>query len=490
MLGPPLHGDDSSESDVDPLHAPPEPKLAIGTKLGYGAAEFGNIAVEAMARFHVLKFYTDNAGLRPDLASVAAAVAIVWDGIADLFIGLVSDRTRSKHGRRRPYIIAGGIGLAITTILVFHPPPLVNQYLKAAILLLSFMAFNTSISLLAVPHSALSADLTRDRNERTALFGYRLFLGNLGLLVGAVLPMYFLGRAGDEVTAKTTAYQLTTYILGAAVLATAMTTFAATKGRDRGKPDVGPMGFWLVVRSMRDVVKDSTYGPLVLSYMAAQFGIAVYGTFAPYFYQYRLQITPDQQTILIAVFIATWIVSIPPWVLLSRVYGKRWPAIVGVTLIGVLNLVLYPLCPPHAITIPVIISAVGGFLAGSMVLIEALVIDVVDVDEMRTKRRREGLYFATWKMAAKASRGLSVFASGFVLNAIGYVPNQAQTAEVQSRLAWIFGIGVGGSFLAAVGFFWCMPLTDAKYSRVQRVLEKRREKLERRAALASAPAPE
>lgn len=468
----------------------PATKLGIGTKLGYGAAEFGNIAVEALARFHVLKFYTDVAGLRPDLASVAAAVAIVWDGLADLFIGLISDRTRSRLGRRRPYLIAGGVFLAATTVLVFHPPHTVNQYLKAAMLLLSFMAMNTSISLLAVPHSALSADMTRDRNERTELFGYRLFLGNLGLLVGAILPMYFLGRAEEGKVTIDSAYHLTTYILGAAVLATAMTTFAATKGRDGGKPDVGPMGMWLVVRSMRDIVTNSTYGPLVLAYMAAQFGIAVYGTFAPYFYQYKLGISHDQEMVIIGVFIGTWILSIPPWVLASRKYGKRWPSIVGVTLVGILNTVCYPLCPPHSIVLPVVISGVGGALAGSLVLIEALVIDVVDVDEMRTRRRREGLYFATWKVAAKAARGLSVAASGFVLNAIGYVTNDdgspvtTQPAEVGDRLGSIFGPAVGGSFLVGVVVFLCMPLTDAKYARVQRVLEKRRAKAARRRALA------
>ncbi|MFO0614914.1 MAG: MFS transporter [Polyangiaceae bacterium] len=483
-----MHGDDEV-----PDSTPAGPKLPLRTKLGYGTAEFGNIAVEALARFHVLKFYTDVAGLRPDLASVAAAIAIVWDGLADLFIGLVSDRTRSSLGRRRPYIIAGGIFLAMTTILVFRPPAILNQYIKAAMLLLSFMAMNTSISLLAVPHSALSADMTRDRNERTELFGYRLFLGNLGLLVGAILPMYFLGRAEKGEITIESAYRLTTYILGAAVLATAMTTFAATKGRDRGKPDVGPMGFWLVARSMRDVVKDSTYGPLVLSYMAAQFGIAVYGTFAPYYYQYRLGISHDQEMIIIGVFIGTWILSIPPWVLVARKYGKRWPSIVGVTLVGILNSVCYPLCPPHSMVLPCLISGFGGALAGSMVLIEALVIDVVDVDEMRTRRRREGLYFATWKVAAKAARGLSVFASGFVLTAIGYVTNEdgapvtAQPPEVGTRLGWIFGPAVGGSFLIGVVVFLCMPLTDAKYARVQRVLEKRREKAKRRGSLTSMP---
>lgn len=471
-----MHGDEPESERT--AHA--TEKLPVHTKLGYGAAEFGNIAVEAMARFHVLKFYTDYAGLDPAYATTAAAIAIVWDAVADLFIGLISDRTRSTWGRRRPYILAGGIALAITLILVFHPPAFANQLLKAGILLLTFMAMNTAISLLAVPHSALSADLTRDRNERTELFGYRLVLGNLGLLVGAALPMGFLHLFGEGANGAS-AYKISTYILGAAVIATAMTTFAATKGRDTGKPDTGPMGFWLIVRSMRDIVKDSTYGPLLLSYMAAQFGIAVYGSYAPYYYQYRLGLSQGQQMWIIIVFITSWILSIPAWVLASRRYGKRAPAILGVTLVGILNTVMYPLCPPGQLAMPLAISGVGGVLAGSIVLIEALVIDVVDVDEMRTRRRREGLYFATWKMAAKAARGLSLAVSGVVLSAIGYVVSGdghpvTQPPEVAERLVWIFGPSVGGSFLIGVLCFLCMPLTDEKYNRVQRVLEKRRAK--------------
>ena len=119
-----------------------------------------------------------------ELAGLAAALAIFWDAFADLAIGMVSDRTRSRFGRRRPYVLGGGIALALSIVVLFRPPLLGSQAAMAASLLASFIFMNTAVSLLSVPHTALASELTTDANERTTLFGYRLFLGNLGFARG------------------------------------------------------------------------------------------------------------------------------------------------------------------------------------------------------------------------------------------------------------------------------------------------------------------
>lgn len=448
--------------------------LSRGTKLGYGAAELGVLAVETMARLHVLKFYTDVLGLRPAMAGAAAALAIFWDAFADLFIGLLSDRTRSRFGRRRPYLLVGGAALAVSIAWLFHPVAAVSELGKTAFLLVSFIVLNTAVSLLSVPHTALASELTFDRDERTELFGYRLFLGNLGLLAGATLPALALAHAERGEISRETAYGFASYAIAVVVLVTSAATFGATAGRDRSAPDVGAMGPRLLVRSLLDVVRDPTFRPLLAAYLVAQIGLAINGTFALYYYEYRLRLTADQVAEVLAVFVTAWSLSIPLWVLASRRWGKRWLAFGGITALGVATGVIYLVAPPEHLAAPMIIAVLGGALAGSIVLLEAIVADVVDVDELRRRRKREGLYFGVWKMAAKMARGLAVAGSGTMLGLIGLVPNARQTPEVAARLAWVFGPGVGGFFVLGALIFLCMPLTDARHRRVQQALERRR----------------
>jgi Na+/melibiose symporter-like transporter len=452
------------------------------TKLGYGAAEPGVLAVETLARLHVLKFYTDVLGLRPELAGAAAAIAIVWDAFADLFIGLASDRTRSRFGRRRPFLLAGGLALAGSCVLLFHPPAATSELVKTAFLLGSFIALNTSVSLLSVPHTALASELTFDRDERTELFGYRLFLGNLGLLAGSTLPGLALAYAERGQITREAAYGLASWGVGGLVLVTAITSFAATSGRDRSPPDVGAIGPRVLLHSFRDVLGDRTFRPLLIAYLIAQIGLAINGTFALYYYEYRLRLSADDVARVLGVFVTAWSLSIPAWVMASRRWGKRWLAFSGITLLGVLTAWIYLVAPPGQLVLPMVIAVLGGALAGSIVVLEAIVADVVDVDELRHRRKREGLYFGVWKMTAKMSRGVAVAGSGALLGLIGFVPNTAQSPEVAERLAWVFGPGVGGFLILGALVFLCMPLTDAAHRRVQRVLVRRCERAAARIA--------
>jgi Na+/melibiose symporter-like transporter len=330
------------------------------TKLGYGAAEPGVLAVETLARLHVLKFYTDVLGLRPELAGAAAAIAIVWDAFADLFIGLASDRTRSRFGRRRPFLLAGGLALAGSCVLLFHPPAATSELVKTAFLLGSFIALNTSVSLLSVPHTALASELTFDRDERTELFGYRLFLGNLGLLAGSTLPGLALAYAERGQITREAAYGLASWGVGGLVLVTAITSFAATSGRDRSPPDVGAIGPRVLLHSFRDVLGDRTFRPLLIAYLIAQIGLAINGTFALYYYEYRLRLSADDVARVLGVFVTAWSLSIPAWVMASRRWGKRWLAFSGITLLGVLTAWIYLVAPPGQLVLPMVIAVLGG----------------------------------------------------------------------------------------------------------------------------------
>ncbi len=211
----------------------PKP-LTLPVKLGYGLAETGITAVQLFTQIYLLKFYTDIVGLAPSLAGIALAISVFWDAVSDPLMGNFSDRTRSKWGRRRPYILVGGILLSLSILILFSPPSLGTQFGKFAYLLFSYLIVNTAMTIISVPHIALGGELTFERDGRTSIFGWRLFFSNIGMLIGMIVPAAILQSLGDENSkANIQSSRLQAgEIVSAVILISSMITFLVTKGRD------------------------------------------------------------------------------------------------------------------------------------------------------------------------------------------------------------------------------------------------------------------
>jgi Na+/melibiose symporter-like transporter len=147
-------------------------KLKIRTKSGYGVAEMGITAIQILTQLYLLEFYTQTIGLSASLAGIALSISVVWDAISDPLMGIISDRTHSRWGRRRPYIAIGSILLAISIGFLFTPPKVSEQWLLFLYLLFTYVMVNTAMTVLSVPHLALGGELTSDtKKEQNYLDG-------------------------------------------------------------------------------------------------------------------------------------------------------------------------------------------------------------------------------------------------------------------------------------------------------------------------------
>ncbi|MEZ4647273.1 MAG: MFS transporter [Candidatus Eisenbacteria bacterium] len=456
------------------------------TKAGYGSAELGLVAVEVLVQVYLLKFYNVVVGLPSALAGLALSVAILWDAITDPVMGGVSDRTRTPWGKRRPYFIPGALGACVFFVALFHPPVFRSDGFAFVYLLIGFMSLNTSLTVISVPHVSLAGEMAFDRDQRTALFGFRRLFATLGLVVGTVLPALVLRSLGGEETADNIARSrsLTALLLCAPILLTALWAFVATRGRDESTHESGAK-FGDIVRdlgrlfvSQKDVWTNKVFFPLLLSAIIAGAARTLNGSIALYYYQFRIQLHED--VIVLAVllpFFLSLLASIPLWVWISRRVGKKWPAFWGVLGLALLTMFTYPFFPPGSVVGPICIAIVGGFCAGSVVIIDSLIADAVDYDEFRTGRDREGLYFGVWKLGTKMARALGLAFAGVFLQLIGFDEGRmTQDPEVGWRLALLFGPAVGVFFALAAIVFACFPLTDKTHRRIQRILERRRQR--------------
>ena len=162
------------------------------------------------------------------------------------------------------------------------------------------------------------------------------------------------------------------------------------------------------------------------------------------------------------------------WLRLASRLGKKRSVIGGFLLLGTITSLAYPFFPAGQLGPPMTAAVAAGLLVGVIFLLDATVADFVDYDELKTGQHREGLYFGVWRMAAKLARALGLAASGFLLDAIGFLPGQAsQSPGVQYGLGLVFGPGVGLFFVAAALVYLFMPLDEAVHRRVRGLLERR-----------------
>ncbi|TGK19972.1 MFS transporter [Leptospira fluminis] len=448
--------------------------ISEGTKAGYASAEIGISAVETLAQIYLLEFYVVAVGLKPALFGLAMMFAILWDAISDPLMGILSDRTGSRWGKRRPYILAGGFLLGFSLYFLFSPPNLETQTSKFLYLLATYSLVNTFMTVLAVPHIALGGELSFDREFRNRIFGWRLFFANLGLLSGLLLPAFF-ADGGDLLRSRSLAARS----IGGLLLVTSLLSYLVTRGRDlpyEKKGSAGRLQRTGIFRSLASVLKNRYFRPLLVAFLIASLARTVNSSIGLLYYKQRLLLEGSQVVVRILLpFVFFLVLSIPLWLFLAGKYGKKAPAFWGSLLLGIMTVIVYPIFPPGSYEAPLLAAFFGGICAGSILLFDSLVADVVDYDELVTGLKKEGAYFGFWKMATKLVRAFGLASLGFVLQSIGYREGSSdQVPDLGWNLALLFGPFVGALFIAGALVFSKMPLTDSAHKRIQSLLLRRR----------------
>lgn len=444
-------------------------KLTPGVQVGYAAAEAGINTVETILRFYLLAYYTEVVGLAAHLAGIAAALAIVWDAVTDPIMGVISDRTRHRFGGRRGYLPVGGLLLGLGLVAVFWPPALDGQAMKFGWLLLAYCFLNTGMTVLSVPYMAMAAEITEVPHERTRLFGARFAFSNAGAFLAAGLPVMFTAPPGAPGSATMPQVAL---VAAAFVTTTALISWSATA---RVRLLATPIEPQPLRHAFTAPFANPSFVALIVAYVVAYVGIGVNATTFYYYYEHVLELPVDERQTVLAVFVAAFTLSIAVWVGLARRYGKRRPLVLGATVLGAGTMLLYLLVPPRSFELVLWIGAIGlGSFAGSVVLLDTLLTDVLDHDLLRTRQLRSGLFFGVWRFASKMARAVSMVLVGTVLGAAGFVEQStSQPPSVHFALVLLFGPGVGGFFLVAAWLLWRQPLDDDKQAQVRRLLARR-----------------
>lgn len=427
-------------------------------------------AVDGIVNWGVTSFafyyLTAVCGMPGTLAGAILAISIAIDAVADPLIGSISDNTRSRWGRRLPYMFAAVVPGTVAFGLLFSIPAIETEWMLALYVGSVLLLLRLSMSFYFLPYAALGAELTTDYAERSVLFAFRWFFNCFGNLILLVLA-YWVFLHGENLSNRE-AYVGFGWASAAVALAAGLTAaFGALplRGRLRVVTQTSRPGLAQLAREMREVIQNRSFWRLFLCVLLFWTSVGVATTLGIHVNLYFWELPADVIGTLPLVNLAGWGLAIPAVPMLHKIFDKRDVALSGLVLTCVLHLVPAPLkilgLLPEGQTLYALLGAVSflGGVAGTCALVSwgSMMADAADEHEMLFGSRREGLYFAGLALSFKAAAGLGGLLAGLALDAIRF-PNVAEagvaalTPEVVRNLGIVQGpvaslLGIAGALL-------------------------------------------
>jgi len=434
--------------------SPPPRKLDLGTKLYYG---FGSVAVGIKNNgysYFVLFVYSQVLGLPGWMTGLALNIALVFDAILDPLVGYVSDRWRSRWGRRHPFLYASAIPISFIYFFLWNPPAGLTHLQLFFYLLLLSMVIRAAITCYETPSASLGPELSGDYVERSALLSYRYFFGWFGGLTtynlvwflfapGHVTTQYPDGRMNPETW---TIYGLVASVLMfIAILTTAIGTHRHIPHLIQPPPARAFDARKLFVELKQTLLSNRSYLYLFVSGMVAAVAAGIETAFSIYFDSYFWELTTQQMLIRgVCIYVSPIIgLAIVPY--FTATLGKK-STVISVwafqTVFTVAPFVLRLLgwFPPNhspwllpVLCIQVVINVSLIILVGAT--LSSMVFDLVEDIQRDTGRREEGLLFSARSFADKAVTGLGITISGVILSIIQFPERAAPGTIADATLA-------------------------------------------------------
>jgi len=424
-------------------------QVTLPRKISFTVGDYAcNLYWQSVSIF-LLFYYTDVVGLSAATAGAIYMIASIFDGAIDPFMGAIADRTRSRWGRYRPYLIGGAIPLGLAFCLLYYKPPFQGLALAGAVLV-AHLIFRVAYTVLSIPYTALNARITNSSGERSTIAGFRMIFATLaGLTVSfGTQPMVKAFGHGSDATG---------FLAVAAVFALVATAifplvFATTRepvfAADEAPPPSG-FGYWRAVAGNRAfwmVMVGITFGVMCSTTL---------GKALLYYFKYYLHDEAGSRYAL-SLNALLGLAAIPGWVFFTRFAGKRgaWLTAVAWGLIGLGGFAVLGAPTPLAATVFFMFMQVGSL--GISFTFWSMLPDTVEYGEWRTSIRAESFIFGLGQFFLKAALGLGAGLFGVALGGVGYHPNVTQTAATLQGMRVIIialpAIGLIGSALAMLAY--------------------------------------
>ena len=435
----------------------------------YGSGDLGFSLTNTILSVYFALFLTDVVGVKPSIAALAIFIGSTWDYVNDPLIGYLSDRTRSRWGRRRPFLLFGALPFALAFMLLWWRPPFESTIALAIYYSVAFAFYDTAATFVYMPYFALTPELTSDYDERTSLTSTRMFFSISGSLLAFTLPLWVVDGFQPDHADRV-------LMMGAIFgLASALPLFLVfLNTREHPEYMRGEQTLRLK-ESIRITWQNRPFVFGLTMFLFNGVTMSIIQVILLHYVKYVVEREAQSDLIMATIFVVAMLV-LPLWEWISRRSNKRWAYISGVSFLAVILLILSALTPETNIAFIMVLCVMAGIGVSAMhVMPWAILPDAIEYGEWKTGERQEGMFYSLITLAQKVASSIAVPAALLVLQASGYIPN----SDVQPDSA-IFGIRLVAGLIPAITlslgivFTFLYPLERERYKEISRELEARR----------------
>ena len=432
-------------------------KLPLAIKLAYGMPNFAGAGMAIPIAIHMNIFYSDVVLVPLGYIALAVALARSFDAITDPLMGWLSDRTRTRWGRRRPWMFVGAPLAAVAFVLLFSPPESLTSSGAAIWFTTTFVLYFLFHTVYVIPHYGLGPELTLDYHERSSLFAIMEGFSVLGTVCGAAIPYLFFQSFGGQ-RPGFTAFAL----LFGAILAG---LYFWQCYRIVERPDFYQRKPNPLIPGVRRVMRNRPAVILLATYTVGSITGAIPGLMMPYFTTYVLR--PENPQLWLVIYLVAYfgagLVTLPLWLRAAKRWGK-YPIYIVTALMGIsASVALFFMQEGDIVPTLVILLCAGAAFGVRLFLGPSIQADVIDYDELYTGKRREAQYGALWTLMIKFTVIPSAAIPLAIMAQLGYQPNVAQSDAVVFAIRAIFGLAPATFGLLSLAVFLAFPIREESH---------------------------
>jgi glycoside/pentoside/hexuronide:cation symporter, GPH family len=442
--------------------------ISFRKKIAYASPAYALAIIGIPVYVYIPKFYTDVVGINIILLGYILFSVRIFDAFTDPVIGYLSDRTRTRFGRRRPYIAMGSVLSALAMICLFNPPrtdPSIETVWFGVFIYALFLFWTIA----TVPYESLGPEITFDYHERISLFAVRdgfLIAGTLAAAGTPALIHWVLGLSGypgdERVKFFWISMLYTPLLIGTALWC--VITIKEINPRKSKKT-----GLLLGIRS---VFYNRPFVILLVAYTISAIGSNLPATLILFYVQYVLQ--SDLADFFLFLYFVTGIAFLPLWIVIARRTGKKFAWILSMAVNSGAFLGVFFLGPGDAFIYGVLVFFSGIGFGAALAIPSAIQADVIDYDEFLTGERREGQYIGLWSISKKLAAAVGVGTGLSILGMAGYTPNVDQTPAVQMTLRILYALVPSLCNLLAILAAIAYPIDDKIHEKIKLAILKKR----------------
>jgi len=410
------------------------------------------------------RFYASDMGVSLAMVGTIMFVVRVFDVVTDPLMGYISDHTRSRFGRRKPWILLATPIMMLSIYMLFMPP----EGAGGLHMLVWSMALSIAITMMLIPYYAWGAELSTDYHERSRVTGGRAMAGVLGSLTAQLIPaaaLLLFGLGGSSVVLQ---------LVGTTMLVLmpicVLLTLARTPEPDSYRQTTVP-----VMQGLKLMWRNGPFKRLVLAFMIGSLGLNITTPLYLFFIADVLG-AEDKAIYMLTFFYLSSFAAVPFWVWLAGRIGKHRAYLIAFFLLALAH-PFYLLLGAGDFWWMLPITLATGFASGgfSATLPNSMKADVIDLDALESGENRAALFFSAWSFAQKATSSLGAAIALFGLALVGFdaAPGASNGSDELFGLRFLFSTFPSLFFLTGAAIVWNYPITEARHAEIRAALEAR-----------------